>query len=161
ARAAGPPRLPHLRRREVRFGTHLRPGRRPARAVLDVPAPGALRAGDGAGGVAAAVARPVRVPAEGGPGVRAGVLTRIRRLIEEDVGGRGLATVPGDNLLTARPRDFSRACRTLARKKPPAVGVVTGFYIPHAEPPAAETDGPLGALFLARALVPHGIRVVL
>jgi hypothetical protein len=38
---------------------------------------------------------------------------------------------------------------------------VTGFYIPHANPPAAETDGPLGALFLARALTPLGIRVAL
>jgi hypothetical protein len=93
--------------------------------------------------------------------VRAGVLTQIRRLIQEDVGGRGLATVPGDNLLTARPDDLTRACRSIATRKWPRVCVVTGFYIPHASPPAGETDGPLGALFLARALVPHRIRVVL
>ena len=43
----------------------------------------------------------------------------------------------------------------------PAVAVVTGFYIPHATPPCGETDGPLGALFLARALTPLGIRVAL
>ena len=93
--------------------------------------------------------------------MRAGVLTRIRDLIQEDVNGRGLATVPGDNLLTARPRDFALACRGVARRRRPAVGVVTGFWIPTADPPAAETDGPLGALFLARALVPLGIHVVL
>jgi hypothetical protein len=40
------------------------------------------------------------------------------------------------------------------------VAVVTGFYIATAEPPCAETDGPLGALFLARALLPLGFRVV-
>src|SRR5207249_4738871 len=37
----------------------------------------------------------------------------------------------------------------------------TGFFIPTAQPPAGETDGPLGALFLARALIPLGIRVIL
>ena len=39
--------------------------------------------------------------------------------------------------------------------------VVTGFFIAHADPPCGETDGPLGALFLARALTPLGIRVAL
>lgn len=32
------------------------------------------------------------------------------------------------------------------------VGIVTGFYIPRGEPPAAETDGPPGTLALAHAL---------
>lgn len=36
------------------------------------------------------------------------------------------------------------------------VGIVTGFYIPAANPPAAETDGPLGALALTRALEARG-----
>jgi uncharacterized protein YcsI (UPF0317 family) len=43
----------------------------------------------------------------------------------------------------------------------PAVAVITGFYIPHADPPCAETDGPLGAIFLARALIPLGYKIVL
>lgn len=37
------------------------------------------------------------------------------------------------------------------------VAIVTGFFIPHAEIPAAETDGPPGALFLADALLRAGI----
>lgn len=37
------------------------------------------------------------------------------------------------------------------------VAIVTGFYIPRGEPPAAETDGPLGSLFLASALAQAGI----
>src|SRR5205085_5677023 len=53
------------------------------------------------------------------------------------------------------------ACRSIAETQNPAVGIVTGFFIPHAQPPAGETDGPLGALFLARALSPLGVRVVL
>jgi hypothetical protein len=41
------------------------------------------------------------------------------------------------------------------------VAIVTGFFIPDANPPAAETDGPLGALFLARSLSSLGIPVVI
>src|SRR5262249_23099895 len=37
----------------------------------------------------------------------------------------------------------------------------TGFWIPTAQPPAGETDGPLGALFLARALAPVGVKMVI
>lgn len=37
------------------------------------------------------------------------------------------------------------------------VAIVTGFFIPHAEIPAAETDGPPGSLFLADALFVAGI----
>lgn len=37
------------------------------------------------------------------------------------------------------------------------VAIVTGFFIPHAETPAAETDGPPGSLFLAQALLKAGI----
>ena len=38
------------------------------------------------------------------------------------------------------------------------VGIVTGFYVPHACPPAAETDGPPAALLLAAALRAVDIR---
>lgn len=40
------------------------------------------------------------------------------------------------------------------------VAIVTGFYIPRGQPPAAETDGPPGSLFLATALSLAGIRTV-
>jgi hypothetical protein len=89
------------------------------------------------------------------------VLTRIRDMVQEDVAGRGLRTDPVTNLITACPGDFAAACHSLAETPNAAVAVVTGFLIPHAEPPAAETDGPPGALFLARALVPLGIRIAL
>jgi hypothetical protein len=91
----------------------------------------------------------------------AAALDAIRDLIQEDVGNRGLRTDPAANLVTACPGDFAAACRSIAENPRAAVAVVTGFYIPHANPPAAETDGPLGALFLARALTPLGIRVAL
>jgi hypothetical protein len=85
----------------------------------------------------------------------------LRDLIQQDVGNRGLARDPHANLLTACPDDFAAACRSVAAAPQPALAVVTGFYIAHADPPAAETDGPPGALFLARALTPLGVRVTL
>src|SRR6516162_3581030 len=91
----------------------------------------------------------------------ADALNLIRTLVQEDVGNRGLRADSVDNLITACPDDFGAACRSLADTARPSVAIVTGFFIAHAQPPAAETDGPLGALFLARALTPLGFRVAL
>jgi hypothetical protein len=88
-------------------------------------------------------------------------LDTIRDIIQVDIGNRGLRTDPVDNLITACAGDFRAACLSLAETTRAVVGIITGFWIPGAEPPAGETDGPLGALFLARALVPLGMRVVL
>ncbi|MBQ1015127.1 DUF4392 domain-containing protein, partial [Micromonospora sp. M51] len=44
------------------------------------------------------------------------------------------------------------AARSLATAGPPDAAVFTGFFIPGADPPAAETDGPLGAVQIAVAL---------
>ncbi|MBM4071255.1 MAG: DUF4392 domain-containing protein [Planctomycetes bacterium] len=89
------------------------------------------------------------------------VLQAMRDLVQEDVGNRGLARDPAANLLQACAGDFAEACRSIAATPKPAVGIVTGFYIPRANPPAGETDGPLGAIHLARAWQPLGIRVSL
>lgn len=86
---------------------------------------------------------------------------QIAAIIQEDIGNRGLRSEPASNLITATAGDFRRACQALADHPQPAIAVVSGFFIPTAQPPAGETDGPLGALFLARVLVPLGIRVVL
>jgi hypothetical protein len=88
-------------------------------------------------------------------------LEKMRDLVQEDVGRRGLRTHPDANLISAAPGDFSLACRSIAGTSRPVLAVVTGFLIVDAEPPSAETDGPLGALFLARALCPLGIKVIL
>lgn len=88
-------------------------------------------------------------------------LARLRDLIQDDVGKRGLRADPERNLVSSWPDDFARSCASLAEHPEPALVVVTGFYIPTATPPAGETDGPLGALFLARALSALKIRVTL
>jgi hypothetical protein len=88
-------------------------------------------------------------------------LTAMRDLIQLDIGNRGLRRDPDANLITACPDDFAAACHSLAETPHPFIRIITGFFIPYGEPPAAETDGPLGAVFLARALVPLGIEVTL
>ncbi len=87
------------------------------------------------------------------------VLERIREIIHRDVNNRGLAKSAVDNLFTRCKHDFSEACLSLSGTKEPVVAIVTGFYIPKAK--AAETDGPLGSVFLARALCGLGAKVVL
>src|SRR5262249_25483758 len=81
--------------------------------------------------------------------------------VQQDLGGRGLRTDPVENLITACPDDFVAACRSLSGTPSAKVFVVTGFHIAHADPAYSETDGPLGALFLARALTSLGIEVIL
>jgi hypothetical protein len=89
------------------------------------------------------------------------LLTQLRDLVQRDIGQRGLAREPHDNLLTATTGDFECACRAIAEHPAPRVGIVTGFMIPSATPPVGETDGPLGALFLAQTLEELGIPWVL
>jgi D-glutamate cyclase len=89
------------------------------------------------------------------------VLRALRDCIQVDVGHRGLARDPADNLFTACPDDFAAACRSIADHPAPRVGIVTGFMIPTVDPPTGETDGPPGALFLAQILHQVGIPSVL
>ena len=88
-------------------------------------------------------------------------LNRMRDIVQVDIGQRGLRTEPARNLINACPDDFRLACHSLAQTSHAGLAIVTGFYIPTAQPPAGETDGPLGAVFLARALVPLGLKVAL
>jgi hypothetical protein len=79
-------------------------------------------------------------------------LAAILAAVQTDPGNRGLARDPHDNLFTACPGDFAAACRSIAEWPDASIEVVTGFYIPTATPAAYETDGPLGLVFLIRAL---------
>jgi hypothetical protein len=76
------------------------------------------------------------------------------RLLTRDPSGRGVAGLRPWGAKTAGEVLEASARRLLASDGP--IGIVTGFYIPGADPPAAETDGPLGALALARALEARG-----
>src|SRR5437763_665711 len=84
-------------------------------------------------------------------------LAAILAAVQTDPGNRGLARDPLDNLFTACPGDFAAACRSIAEHPQPGVAVVTGFYITGATPPAFETDGPPGTVFLLRCFHSLGI----
>jgi len=91
----------------------------------------------------------------------AAILQQMLATVQVDIGGRGLQKDPVRNLITETRGDFERACADLASHAAPHVAIVTGFYIAGGTPPAAETDGPPGAVYLARAIVELGGRVTL
>jgi hypothetical protein len=76
---------------------------------------------------------------------------RIEVMIHEDV-GRNI-----DSLFAATNGGLWRAACAIAAASHPSVGILTGFYVPLGTPPAAETDGPVGAAMLAGALRRVGV----
>jgi len=75
----------------------------------------------------------------------------IEQLIHEEV-GRNISSVAE----AARGGLFG-AAEALARAPAPRLGVITGFYVPRGTPPAAETDGPVGAALLMHGLMRVGV----
>jgi hypothetical protein len=84
----------------------------------------------------------------------------LEEIITRDIGGRGLAVDPRDNLVTRCRGNLERAARNLANDGT-AVAIVTGFYVAHAEALTVETDGPCGSIALAWLLARIGYRVTL
>jgi hypothetical protein len=79
------------------------------------------------------------------------LVDRIESLIHVDV-GRNIT-----GLFDAARGALWSAAATLATASPARVGLITGFYVPQGSPPAAETDGPLGAALLAKGFDAVGI----
>jgi D-glutamate cyclase len=76
----------------------------------------------------------------------------IETLIQREVGRHATA------LFAASSGGLWGAVSALSASPPRHVGILTGFFVPHADPPAAETDGPAGAALLALALSRVGVR---
>ena len=85
------------------------------------------------------------------------MLAHLESLIRIDPACRGLISSEMQFGPLA-PGELAHACRDLAQRARHVV-VVTGFYIPLGAPPAAETDGPLGAALLADVLLRAGVGV--
>ena len=85
-------------------------------------------------------------------------LENILHVVQQDAGDRGLARLE-DNLISRSKGDFQNACESLAIGT--GIVIFTGFYIPSVTPPAPETDGPLGALLIARTLASLGRKVAI
>jgi hypothetical protein len=85
------------------------------------------------------------------------IIEQFERLIRRDPAKRGLISGEEEHGPLCAGH-LGEAAFHLA-KHATHVGLVTGFYVPHGQPPAAETDGPPGTLMLARALESLGVEV--
>lgn len=82
-------------------------------------------------------------------------------LIQTDPGLRGIHHISENNLCSFTRGYLLKSTQLLSNHPGCSVGIVTGFYIPSGNPPAPESDGPPGALFLARVLSRLGYSAVL
>ncbi len=80
-------------------------------------------------------------------------MAAIERLVARDV-GRG-----SEKLSRYTAGSLRRAAAALLDAPAVDAAIITGFFVPGADPPAAETDGPIGAAQVAAALVALGGRV--
>jgi hypothetical protein len=78
------------------------------------------------------------------------IVAAIERLVARDV-GRG-----SELLARYTAGSLRRAATSLLDTPSLKVGIITGFFVPAADPPAAETDGPVGAVQLAAAITAIG-----
>jgi len=79
------------------------------------------------------------------------LIGRIETAIQRDV-GRGMAPV-----FQATHGGLFAAASSLAACPAPRIGLITGFFVPGGNPPAAETDGPAGAALMARGFARAGL----
>ncbi|NEO53518.1 MAG: DUF4392 domain-containing protein [Okeania sp. SIO3B5] len=84
------------------------------------------------------------------------VLTRIEQI--ESICGRDIGNGI-EPLVEAAKGGLLGAARSIAEHPSPHVAIMTGFFVPRATPPAAETDGPIGSAHLAAGLLRVGIPV--
>jgi hypothetical protein len=79
-------------------------------------------------------------------------IDRIEAVIQRDV-GRGV-----NDIFQAARGGLWGAAEALAAADAPRIGLITGFYVPGGDPPAAETDGPGGAALMALGFLGAGLR---
>jgi hypothetical protein len=79
-------------------------------------------------------------------------INSVEALIQQEV-GRGATA-----LFAASRGGLWGAVSALSATRPRYVGILTGFFVPHGEIAAAETDGPAGAALLALALSRIGVK---
>ena len=84
---------------------------------------------------------------------RRALVDQVEALVQEEV-GRNIS-----HLCAAARGGLWAMASSIAAAEAPVIGVITGFFVPRAVPPAAETDGPIGAALLLRALAAAGVRV--
>lgn len=86
-------------------------------------------------------------------GAARAAIRKLEAICGRDV-GRGIGP-----LVDAARGGLAAAAQSIAGHGAPHVALMTGFFVPGAEPPAAETDGPLGVATLAAGLCRVGVPV--
>ncbi|MDY6783757.1 MAG: DUF4392 domain-containing protein [Cyanobacteriota bacterium] len=84
------------------------------------------------------------------------VLARVEKI--EAICGRDIGHGI-EPLVEAAKGGLLGAARSIAEHPSPHVAIITGFFIPHGTPPAAENDGPIGCAHLAAGLQRAGFKV--
>ncbi len=79
------------------------------------------------------------------------LINQIEALIHRDV-GRGM-----EDVFQVAQGELWGAISAFAATTIPRVGLITGFFVPGADPPAAETDGPAGAALMAFGFARSGL----
>jgi hypothetical protein len=91
--------------------------------------------------------------------VSGSLIDQIEALVRRDPARRGLISTEAQ-LGPLCPKHLAQAAESLGTTGR-SVAIVTGFFVPDADFPCAETDGPPGAVVLATALESVGIRATL
>jgi D-glutamate cyclase len=79
------------------------------------------------------------------------LIGQIEAVIHRDV-GRGM-----DAVFQATRGGLWGAASGIAASSKPKIGLITGFFVPNGDPPAAETEGPAGAALMAFGLAGAGL----
>ncbi|KOP25965.1 hypothetical protein AMR41_11895 [Hapalosiphon sp. MRB220] len=80
-------------------------------------------------------------------------IAQLESICGQDV-GRGIQP-----LVEATRGGLLKTARSIAEHPKPHVAIITGFFLPYGNPPAPETDGPIGCALLAAGLMRAGISV--
>ncbi|WP_231510243.1 DUF4392 domain-containing protein [Fischerella sp. PCC 9605] len=84
------------------------------------------------------------------------ILDKIAQL--ESICGRDVGRGIQPLVQIAKGGLLATAC-SIAEHPEPHVAIITGFFLPYANPPAPETDGPIGCALLAAGLLRAGVPV--
>ncbi|RUS98049.1 aspartate/glutamate/hydantoin racemase [Dulcicalothrix desertica PCC 7102] len=80
-------------------------------------------------------------------------ITQLQAICSQDV-GRGIQA-----LVNVTQGELLGAANSIVNHSSPHVAIITGFFLPHTNPPVAETDGLIGSVQLAASLIRNCVKV--
>ncbi|BAZ12249.1 hypothetical protein NIES4071_40790 [Calothrix sp. NIES-4071] len=80
-------------------------------------------------------------------------IAQLQAICARDV-GRGIQA-----LVNVTQGELLGAASSIVNHSSPYVAIITGFFLPHTNPPVAETDGLIGSVQLAASLMHNGVMV--